>query len=87
MEYRLKEARIMKGLTLREAAKLLNLSHESVSKFEKGKLKLDNDRILQFAKAYGVTLDYIVGTRPKVEFIGETVFHKINWKMYNPVTG
>lgn len=86
MKYRLKEARKLKGLTLRGAAKLLNLSHNSVNKFERGELKLDNDRILQFAKAYGVTLDYILGTRPKVE-LGEIKFHKINWKMYNNVTG
>ena len=57
---RLKQARKGKGLSLREAAKGMNLSHESVSKFEKGTLKLDSTRLIQFANLYGVAVDYLL---------------------------
>ena len=76
--FRLKQARVIKGLSLREAAKGLGISHESVSKFEKGKLKMDSERLIQFANFYGVTVDYLVPKeRPKVE-LGEIVFFKVS---------
>lgn len=76
--YRLKEARKLKGLSLREAGAGLGISHESVHRFEKGSLKVDNERLIQFANFYGVTLDYLIPKeRPKVEF-GEITFFKVS---------
>ena len=79
MSNRLKQARKGKGLSLREAAKGMNLSHESVAKFEKGTLKLDSNRLIQFANLYGVTVDYLLPSdaRPKIE-LGEVTFFKLS---------
>ena len=68
--YRLRNARKMKGLSLRKAAKELDMSHEALRKFELGKLKIDSNRLVQFAKFYDVKIDYPIpnNNRPKIEF-------------------
>ncbi len=82
MEIRLKQARKMKGLSLREAAKGLTenglkLSHQGLNKYEKGLIGCDSWTLISFAKYYGVTTDYLVGAnKPVVEF-GEIKCHKI----------
>jgi transcriptional regulator with XRE-family HTH domain len=79
--YRLKNARKMKGLSLRAAAKELGMSHEGLRKFESGKLKIDGELLIKFAKFYDVKIDYLVPSthRPKIEF-GEIHYHKISKK-------
>lgn len=60
VDQRLKQARTLSGLSLREAADKMGLSHNSISKFERGELKIDSARLRQFATAYGVTMDYMI---------------------------
>jgi len=61
MELRLKQARILKGQTIREAAKGLGLSHNGLHKYEKGMIKVDSLMMNKFANYYGVTVDYLIG--------------------------
>lgn len=79
MMNRLKNARKMKGLSLREAAKGLGISHEGLRKFENGKIKIDSSLLVKFAKFYNVKPDYIVisNGRPVVE-LGKLHFHRIS---------
>ncbi len=81
--YRLKEARILRGLTLREAVKGLletqgiDISFQYLGKIEKKGCKMDSSRLILFANFYGVTVDYLIPDpeRKKVEF-GEVRFFK-----------
>lgn len=75
MIYHLKQARILSGLTLREAGKKMNLSHNSIHKMEQGKIPVDSARLQQFATAYGVTMDYMIPKKRKLEF-GEITWFK-----------
>ena len=50
----LKRIRLLKGLSLREAAKLLGMSHVAVSKYEKGLIVPNSQMIIEFANAYHV---------------------------------
>ena len=50
----LKRIRLLKGLSLREAAKLLGMSHVAVSKYEKGLIVPNSQMIIEFANSYHV---------------------------------
>ncbi len=77
MIYRLKEARVMNGKSIRDAAKELNMSHEGLRKYEKGLIKMDSERLIKFANFYKVPIDYLIPKeRPKIE-IGEIHICKI----------
>ena len=83
MVFRLKEARKMKGQSLREAAKGLTesgfkLSHQGLNKYERGEVEIDSTKLIRFANYYGVTADYLVPNknRPKVE-LTNIKFHKV----------
>jgi len=80
MEIRLKQARILKGETIREAAKGLGLSHNGLHKYEQGLIKMDSEKIIKFANYYGVSVDYILPSpnREKVEF-KNIQFHKLKY--------
>lgn len=84
MKYRLKEARKLRGLTIREAAKKLseeqgiNITYQALHKWEKGEVSLDSTKLIKLANLYKVTVDYLMPSphRPKIEF-GKIHFHKI----------
>ena len=50
----LKRIRLLKNLSLKEAGLLLNMSAPAVSKYEKGEINLDSQKIIEFANAYNV---------------------------------
>ena len=55
----LRAARINKGLTMREAAEIVNISDRSIANYESGKRKPRIDTLIRLANAYGMTLDQI----------------------------
>lgn len=67
MRFRIKEARIMKGLSLREAAHGLGKSHEWLRKFERGDYEMDSTKLIMFANLYGVTTDYLVDRPDRIK--------------------
>lgn len=75
VKYRLREARTMKGLSLREAAKGLGVSAQYLCNLENKGARFDSKQLIQYANFYGVTVDYLVPNphRPKIEF-GEIKF-------------
>ena len=58
---RLKLLREGRGLTQTEFGKLFNASQNTVSNWEKGNRKIDNDRLLQFSSYFGVSIEYLLG--------------------------
>lgn len=49
---KLKKARLKKGLSLKEASLILNISVEELKDYEAGKFKIDSRVIIKFADAY-----------------------------------
>lgn len=66
----LKRIRLLKGLSLREAAKLLGMSHVAVSKYEKGLIVPNSQMIIEFANAYHVKVIELLQTYevPRMKF-------------------
>ncbi len=71
---RIKEARIMADLSLRELASLAGVSAQAISKYERGLDKPGSAVLLSLAKALGVRVEYFV--RPKKEIVLQPVFRK-----------
>jgi repressor LexA len=58
---RLKILREEKGLNKTELANMLNITAQSIGQYEQGKRDLSTDKLIMFAKFFGVTTDYILG--------------------------
>lgn len=57
---RLLQLRNQKGMTQEDLAEYLNVSRQSVSKWELNKTLPDVEKLMQLSELYGVTLDYLV---------------------------
>ena len=56
----LKRIRLLKNLSLRDAGMLLNMSAPAISKYEKGEIVPNSQKLIEFANAYNVkTLDLL----------------------------
>lgn len=64
MEYyqRLKDLREDKDLNQKAVAQLLNMTQQQYSLYEKGKREIPITCIMQLAKFYNVSIDYLLGT-------------------------
>lgn len=58
---RLKDLREDKDKTQEEIAKMLGTSQSYYSQYEKGKRSIPFERIVELAKYYSVSIDYIAG--------------------------
>jgi transcriptional regulator with XRE-family HTH domain len=72
---RLRQARIMSGLSLRDVAKEVGLSHQAIKKFEDGALPVTDERLSVFAALYNTTVEFILRKPVVVEF-GKITFFK-----------
>ncbi|HEX8017457.1 MAG TPA: helix-turn-helix transcriptional regulator [Flavobacterium sp.] len=57
---RLKEARVMSGLSQENAAKILQIQRPAISEIESGKRKVSAEEIIQFAKLYKVSTSWLL---------------------------
>jgi transcriptional regulator with XRE-family HTH domain len=57
---RLREARESSGLTQGQVAKKMELHRPTISEIEAGRRKVSAQELEQFAKLYGVSLDWII---------------------------
>ena len=57
---RLKELRENAGLTQAKFGSLFNASQNTVSNWEKGNRRIDNERLVQFSKYFGVSVEYLL---------------------------
>jgi transcriptional regulator with XRE-family HTH domain len=73
---RLKSARKLKGLSLREASTLVGVSHEQISKYEKGIDNVSSEMLCKMAKAYGVNVDYFYQKTIDLKF-GKIYYHNM----------
>lgn len=60
MNLTLKAARVNKGLTQEEAAKLINVGKDTLGNWERGKTFPDVLHLKQIEKVYGISYDNII---------------------------
>jgi transcriptional regulator with XRE-family HTH domain len=58
---RLKDLRSEKKLTQKELAENLNLTHSTISKYERGDLEPSNDVLLSISDFFDVSVDFLLG--------------------------
>lgn len=52
---------MLRGLTQVEFGKIFNASQNTISNWEKGIRKIDNDHLVDFASFFDVSVDYLLG--------------------------
>src|SRR6266487_4881677 len=57
---RLREARVLSGLSQESAAKMLGLQRPAISEIESGKRKVSAEEIIQFANLYRVSTSWLL---------------------------
>lgn len=62
---KLKRARQQTGFTQREVAKELNIPYSTLANYEVGRTEPDIERLGILADFYGVSLDWLIGTKGK----------------------
>lgn len=58
---KLKEIRLNRGLSQTQVAKILGVDRSSISNYERGTRRLDQDQIVTLVKALNTTADYFLG--------------------------
>ncbi len=66
---RIQQLRIQHGYTQEEFAKALNIDRSNLSRIESGRRGCSLDLLVQLSGILGVTLDYIVFGRDKLDWI------------------
>ena len=59
------DLRKKKGLNQKEFGKLIGAAQNTVCNWENGKREPDNDTLIKIADFFGVTTDYLLGTKEK----------------------
>ena len=72
---RIKSARKMACLSLREAALKVGITAQAIHKYELGKTKTDVAILIKFSNAYGVPVDYFLRKLLPIE-MEQIHFHK-----------
>lgn len=59
--FRLKELRLKRGISQVRLAMDLNLTQNSISRYETGEREADYDTLIVIADYFGVSVDYLLG--------------------------
>jgi transcriptional regulator with XRE-family HTH domain len=65
--FRLAEVRIKNKMTLREAAKGLNMSHTQLANYESERIKFGSQQLIKFADFYNCNLDDLVARQKEIK--------------------
>lgn len=63
----IKELRLKNNLKQIEIAKMLHISQNTYSDYEKGKITISIDKLIMLSDYYNVSIDYIVGKNKEEE--------------------
>lgn len=73
---RMISARKMRGLSLEEASKLFFITKQALSRYELGKVEVDNEVLDRFSKAYELPVSFFFRRPMTIEF-GVIKVHKL----------
>ena len=79
---RLLEYRKKNGLSQEELAEKLNISRQSVSKWERAEASPDTDNLIELAKIYGITMDDLLNVEKPINFKKEEIVEHVTTKDY-----
>lgn len=71
---RLRHLREKKGLSRKEAAEVFNMPYTTYTNYETDAREPGSHALVQFASAYGVTVDYILGRCPDTDNFDQKKF-------------
>ena len=77
MENRLKELRINKGLSMMQAAKMLDIPYTTYVNYEKGARDPNSDMLVKLANFYNCSIDYMIGNDVKYKSEADEMADKI----------
>lgn len=80
---RLKELRIEKNLTQESFGAMFNLRKSTISQYESGKSRPDDELKKKFCKFFDVTLDYLIGNSDIRNPYKDDPTYKIETKVYH----
>lgn len=60
----LRKLRIGKGLSQQQLADVIGVSQQSINKYEKQNVEPDIDTLMQLARYFGTTVDFLIGHTP-----------------------
>jgi Zn-dependent peptidase ImmA (M78 family)/DNA-binding XRE family transcriptional regulator len=63
----LQQARMKRGMSQEEAAKIINVARTTITAIEKGERRIKADELIKLAQAYGREVSDFVRSRPRVE--------------------
>lgn len=63
---KLKEFRVLKGLTRKEVAENLNITVNSIEKYENGKAEPSIANLIKLARLFGVSVDTLIGNDAEI---------------------
>src|SRR5437016_1666901 len=63
----LQQARIKRGLTQEDAAKIIDVARTTITAIEKGERRIKASELIKLAEAYGRQVSDFVRPRPKIE--------------------
>lgn len=61
---RLQELRVEKGFSQAEISTALGITQQAYSRYERGTSELGYEKLMQFAKFFDVSVDYLLGNSP-----------------------
>jgi transcriptional regulator with XRE-family HTH domain len=67
MENRIKELRKKLNLKQSELAEKINIAPSNISKYETGRLDIDTQTLLDMARVFDCTIEYLLGGLPQTE--------------------
>lgn len=80
--YNLKKAREKKNISQKEVARILNISRQSISKWENNRNLPDIDNLVRLSEIYEISIDELLKNDTLVDQ-SETVMHQVRKQMNN----
>lgn len=83
---KIRDARKAKGLTQADVAKVIGVTPQAISNFERGKNRISNDILRSLCEIYGISADLILdNTLAGKVVINENGVPDIQWEYSNPI--
>ena len=77
----LRQLRMSKGVSQQTLADFLNVSQQSINKYERHKIEPDIATLVLLADYFGTTVDYLVGHTPYVDEVEGLELTKEEWRL------